>query len=254
MIKFFRKIRQRLLTENKFSKYLIYAIGEIVLVMIGILLALQVNNWNENRKAKIQELKILQNLKKSLEKDSKYTQWSIETYDLARNSMDYLIEHMEKDLPYKDSLKYHFANMTFDWGLKFDFSSYEELKSIGSSIISNDSLRSNIIGYYTFAEGVGMNYTKRYTSILENASKMLFPKHFDQMWNSRISANYVELPHGEMIPFDYEVLKKDNEFRYFLKTLKNQNFWLIDKTCITVIEGFTKISSEIEKEISVIKK
>ena len=46
MIKFFRKIRKRLLTENKFSKYLIYAIGEIVLVVIGILIALQINNWN----------------------------------------------------------------------------------------------------------------------------------------------------------------------------------------------------------------
>lgn len=50
MIKFFRKIRQQLLTENKFSKYLLYAIGEIVLVVIGILIALQINNWNENRK------------------------------------------------------------------------------------------------------------------------------------------------------------------------------------------------------------
>jgi hypothetical protein len=50
MIKFFRKIRQRLLTENKFSKYLIYAIGEIILVVIGILIALSINNWNESRK------------------------------------------------------------------------------------------------------------------------------------------------------------------------------------------------------------
>ncbi|MEH6514960.1 MAG: hypothetical protein V7670_17480 [Maribacter arcticus] len=49
MINFFRKIRQRLLTENKFSKYMLYAIGEVILVMIGILLALQVNNWNETR-------------------------------------------------------------------------------------------------------------------------------------------------------------------------------------------------------------
>ena len=49
MIKFFRKIRQRLLTENKVSKYLLYAIGEIVLVVIGILIALQVNNWNQIR-------------------------------------------------------------------------------------------------------------------------------------------------------------------------------------------------------------
>ena len=51
MIKFFRKIRQKMLTENNFSKYLLYAIGEIVLVVIGILIALQVNNWNEQRKA-----------------------------------------------------------------------------------------------------------------------------------------------------------------------------------------------------------
>lgn len=49
MLKFFRQIRQRLLTENKFSKYLVYASGEILLVMIGILLALQVNNWNSNQ-------------------------------------------------------------------------------------------------------------------------------------------------------------------------------------------------------------
>ena len=50
MIKFFRKIRQNLLIENKTGKYLKYAIGEIVLVVIGILIALQINNWNENQK------------------------------------------------------------------------------------------------------------------------------------------------------------------------------------------------------------
>ena len=50
MIKFFRKIRQKLLAENRYNKYLIYAIGEIVLVVIGILIALQINNWNENPK------------------------------------------------------------------------------------------------------------------------------------------------------------------------------------------------------------
>jgi predicted permease len=53
MIKFFRKIRKNMLTENKFSKYLIYAIGEIALVMIGILLILQVNNWNKNQEKQI---------------------------------------------------------------------------------------------------------------------------------------------------------------------------------------------------------
>ncbi|WP_183487124.1 DUF6090 family protein [Lacinutrix iliipiscaria] len=55
MIKFFRKIRQNLLMENKTGKYFKYAIGEIILVVIGILIALQINNWNENRKNKITE-------------------------------------------------------------------------------------------------------------------------------------------------------------------------------------------------------
>ena len=66
MIKFFRKIRQKLLTEKKFSKYLIYAIGEIVLVVIGILIALQINNWNEDQKNKALEKNMLENLAENL--------------------------------------------------------------------------------------------------------------------------------------------------------------------------------------------
>lgn len=70
MIKFFRRIRKRLLSESKISKYLLYAIGEIALVMIGILLALQVNDWNEVRKQHAQEVKLYENLQESLIADS----------------------------------------------------------------------------------------------------------------------------------------------------------------------------------------
>jgi hypothetical protein len=59
MLQFFRKIRYDLINNNKTGKYLKYAIGEILLVPIGILLALQVNNWNENRKNADEEIKIL---------------------------------------------------------------------------------------------------------------------------------------------------------------------------------------------------
>ncbi len=62
MIKLFRNIRQNLLMENKTSKYLKYAVGEIVLVMIGILLALQVNSWNQTRLEAIEEKTLLKNL------------------------------------------------------------------------------------------------------------------------------------------------------------------------------------------------
>ena len=62
MIKFFRKIRQNLLSEGKTGKYLKYALGEIILVVIGILIALQINNWNELRKDEIKEQVILKQL------------------------------------------------------------------------------------------------------------------------------------------------------------------------------------------------
>ena len=70
MIKFFRHIRQRLIRENRFSKYLLYAIGEIILVVIGILIALQINNWNEVRKEKHSLRAIYSNLLLDIKADS----------------------------------------------------------------------------------------------------------------------------------------------------------------------------------------
>src|SRR5210317_265501 len=67
MIKFFRKIRYNLMEQNKTGKYLKYAIGEIVLVMVGILLALQINNWNEGQKIIKWEHRFLTDLKSELE-------------------------------------------------------------------------------------------------------------------------------------------------------------------------------------------
>ena len=72
MIKFFRKIRKKLLTENKFSKYLIYAIGEIALVVIGILIALQINNWNQESENKKLEIFYMNSLANDLKKDTLY--------------------------------------------------------------------------------------------------------------------------------------------------------------------------------------
>src|SRR6056297_1334171 len=69
MIKFFRKIRQNLLSEGKTGKYFKYAIGEIILVVIGILIALQINNWNEARKKKQVEKQVLISLFQEVEKD-----------------------------------------------------------------------------------------------------------------------------------------------------------------------------------------
>ena len=80
MIKFFRKIRQRLLTENKFSKYLIYAIGEILLVVIGILIALYINNKNQQKINDTKIINILKEIQVDLEKDIKRSARTFDDY------------------------------------------------------------------------------------------------------------------------------------------------------------------------------
>jgi hypothetical protein len=62
MIKLFRKIRQKMLSENKFRKYITYAVGEVILVVIGILIAVSINNWNQERQLKNEEKVILKNI------------------------------------------------------------------------------------------------------------------------------------------------------------------------------------------------
>ena len=69
MVKIYRNIRQKLLSESKTGKYIKYAVGEIVLVVIGILIALQVNNWNEGRKSKLQQTVFLKNIRQDLMND-----------------------------------------------------------------------------------------------------------------------------------------------------------------------------------------
>ena len=69
MIKFFRRIRQSLLTQNKMRSYLLYAIGEIILVVIGILIALQINNWNEKQKLEAKKQEYYVQLLDDLESD-----------------------------------------------------------------------------------------------------------------------------------------------------------------------------------------
>lgn len=85
-MKFFRKIRQSLLSENKFGKYLIYATGEILIVLIGILIAIQINNWNERQKNEKKIVSFLQEIKKNLTEEIDESKSVIEFYN-GRDSL-----------------------------------------------------------------------------------------------------------------------------------------------------------------------
>lgn len=97
MIKLFRNIRKNLLNEGKTTKYFKYAIGEIFLVVIGILIALQINNWNQERLLKIEEKSIEKNLHNEYVQNKKIVQKSIDDYDNCIHTLKSLMELMGKD-------------------------------------------------------------------------------------------------------------------------------------------------------------
>ncbi|MEM5540167.1 DUF6090 family protein [Olleya sp. AS48] len=91
MINFFRKIRQNLLSEGKLGKYIKYAIGEIILVVIGILIALQINNWNENRKQQSEIIDIYNQIALDLDNDISEFSSVIKFYDSIKPIYDAVI-------------------------------------------------------------------------------------------------------------------------------------------------------------------
>ena len=97
MIKFFRNIRQQLLTKNSISKYLLYALGEIILVVIGILIALQINNWNEDRKLLKEEKETIASLKLEFQKNLSSLQGHIAAVESIINAGNTLLEHTGPD-------------------------------------------------------------------------------------------------------------------------------------------------------------
>ena len=221
MIKFFRKIRQSLLSEGNTGKYFKYAIGEIVLVVIGILIALQINNWNESRKDREQEKEFLIGLKETLNRDLERNLRSQEVNQRALKSMQIITEHLEQDLPYNDSLKHHFGtahNFLF-WDLSE--SVFESLEAKGLDLISNKNLRDSLALAYG-NHNKSINFAGfRYHDYIDHAILNIFNKHFDMAWGNAKNSPSATI----MVPLDYENLKTDKEFKYFIKTLPNLHYY-----------------------------
>ena len=180
MIGLFRRIRRKLGSQNNFIQYSRYAVGEIVLVMVGILLALQVNNWNELRKEKNEEIEILNSFKRSMSNDIAGLNRSISINRKIKKSINLILNQMEQDLPYKDSLKYHFGNTNVFWTYTISSSVFEALKSKNLNLITNKNLRQKIINLYTWSNGTFSKQQERYRNIVENASEGIYSTRFDE--------------------------------------------------------------------------
>lgn len=143
MINFYRHIRQKLLVENRFNKYLLYAIGEIILVVIGILIALQINNWNEIRKDRNKELAYLENIREDLTINQDKINALIERRNKRAEVAHKLIGHIEGD-PVESWHQFNRETIKiYTWERFYQHNyTFEEMISSGNlSYIKNDSIK-----------------------------------------------------------------------------------------------------------------
>ena len=211
MIKFFRKIRQNLLSEGKTGKYIKYAIGEIILVVIGILIALQLNNLNENKKNNVFEREILSQIQENLKSD-KLVLKQIELNFIKAIESSKKILNAEESEKTKDSIKIWLgAIIQFD---RFQplTNAYEVLKSNGLDRISNKQFRF-LLGKYYDDEAIRMIKS---TNDIELA--------FNDHWTPILFEETVEFEFKKSVELkDYSVLLKSSKERNILK-LSRDNY------------------------------
>lgn len=151
MMTFFRRIRKGLLGDGATRKYLLYAVGEIALVVIGILIALQINNWNEWRKERIIEKELLIGIYESVKNNHDNLTAGLYNWQSTTQAIEILTDPMDNNLTYSDSLTWHFHEAHRSRGNSLnglDYSGYKALENQRYDILRNMSLRKDIISLF----------------------------------------------------------------------------------------------------------
>ncbi len=151
MINFFRNLRKNLLLERKSLKYIKYALGEIVLVVVGILIALQINNWNEGRKNAAKEAYILNEILNNLYEDAEQIEFNLKRREATQTAIEDLLNIIDKNPIDELGLEKNLAHfLTFERFYPVN-NAYEMLKSNGL-VIDDNNLRTAISRYYDFEQ------------------------------------------------------------------------------------------------------
>lgn len=175
MIKFFRKIRFDLMKKNKTGKYIKYALGEIVLVVIGILIALQFNNWNIDRIERQEEKKLYRNIQRQIEDDRK----ELTHFKAFNNYFSATYKHANKIIRAQDFTKSDsLALIAMGLSQYSDFNSsgniYETLVNSGNlKLLKNDEITSSIQQLETTYNFVNKLETIHWDMIINELSPLL---------------------------------------------------------------------------------
>ncbi|MCA6075103.1 DUF6090 family protein [Fulvivirga sedimenti] len=226
---------------DRIRHYLGYAVGEIVLVVIGILIALQINNWNGFRKERNLEKEILVEIKKSLLSDIEYElQPEIDqALQDVRNSNEilFVLDNM-KEMP--DSISLKFRSFMFSKDLVWGVTANKTLENEGIKVIQNPLLKERIVELYNVKFPSARN-------AVDNFGNNLI-EYFRPMMRDRFVFAYKDLDSVQYYPIDYITLRQDQLFLNTVQTAR-LNFRNISRTLLNLRQEILDTVEMIDKEL-----
>jgi len=247
MIKFFRKIRQKLLSENKFSKYLIYAIGEIVLVVIGILIALSINNWNQNRLKKKQVDTYLKSIVTDLKSDIIVYERNLKSFDKHIENISQILNSNDYKQLKVDSI-YTLVNRT--WSINtLQNRTYEKIKSTGLEDVLGTTEIDNAVNDYYSNSVVHFNYYVNWNGEMTNRDDIFWS------FSNKFEIGILKVLNLNSISYKQDSTKRKDELVKLIESTIGRNYL---KNAISrddygsiIIKGF---KSKAENLIELIEK
>lgn len=239
MIRFFRTIRQKLIFDNKITKYLFYAMGEIILVVIGILIALAINNANDQKRKRHLEAEILSEVLENLQVDLQDHQQNFYFITKRIQSSKDLLQNLKVDSKFEDSINLDIWRIAINAPhLSSVSTGYDRFKTTDAEIISNDSIRIQIsLIYENYYKWLDKLFSEMYITQTESLHDMVMENFIVK--NSELNILIYE-------PKDFELLKSNSTF---LTRLEAHMFlWQIIKA------RYEEYNLEIEKTIKTIEK
>ncbi len=205
---------KRMLTtlKEKWPEYFF----EILVLVTGIYGAFELANYGENRNRKRAEVEILKGCKTELIADLKDITINMEDLRKSQFAFDILLEVLENDGNYHDSLSGHFNYTLLPMHFVHSTSSFETLKSKGLDLISNTILRTKLISLYDSQYDLFLQAEAEELAEVQYGMRHILPGRFESAFD------YDGTFEGKMVPLDFESLKKDQEYLYFIKTQQNR--------------------------------
>ena len=182
-----------------------YALGEIAIVTVGVLLALALNNWNESRLERQREIASLRELESALRSDLQDIRFNAAFHRQGQVSTEIIRHHMRQDLPYADSLDSHFARVLNATFLVESRTAYETLKARGLELISNDSLRAAIASLYDVDYQAIQHLEDIDERLMDRSFYPFYLQHFDDAVLFQTAT-----------PVDYAALQRNHVFEQML--------------------------------------